>query len=126
MSNTTSMSTPEDQVNLLMQEVAEEHQLDLAATLSNEAAVPGGAVAAAAQPVVEPADDLSGRLAPGGAATLSAYARDTRTPAVRHERPSRADASRCSSLALLNDNTTEVHGSTLTLTWRIPADCPLA
>ena len=89
MSNTTSMSTPEDQVNLLMQEVAEEHQLDLAATLSNEAAVPGGAVAAAAQPaaaqpVVEPADDLSGRLAPGGAATLSAYARDTRTPAVRH------------------------------------------
>ena len=100
MSNTTSMSTPEDQLNLLMQEVAEEHQLDLAATLSNEAAVPGGAVAAAAQPVVEPADDLSGRLAPGGAATLSAYARDTRTPAVRHERPSRADASRCSSLAL--------------------------
>lgn len=68
MSNTTSMSTPEDQVNLLMQEVADEHQLDLAATLSNEAAIPGAPVAAAAQPaaaqpVAEPADDLSGRLA---------------------------------------------------------------
>ena len=64
MNNTTAGATPEDQVNLLMQEVAEEHQLDLSAQLAQEGAVPGAPVAAPAQPAqVEAADDLSGRLA---------------------------------------------------------------
>ena len=56
MSNTTSMSTPEDQVNLLMQEVADEHQLDVSFALDD-----AGQIGTTA-PAQQQADPLADRL----------------------------------------------------------------
>jgi charged multivesicular body protein 1 len=60
MGASTALSTPADQVSALMQQVAEEHNLELALELPN--ARPGVAVPAQAAPVAA-GDDLSRRLA---------------------------------------------------------------
>ncbi len=58
MSASTSLTTPPEQVAALLQQVAEEHNLELSMDLPSAARVAPAAVAAAA-----PADDLSRRLA---------------------------------------------------------------
>ena len=60
MGASTALSTPADQVAALMQEVAEEHSLEVAHMLPT---VRGGAVAAPAQAAPAEGDDLSRRLA---------------------------------------------------------------
>lgn len=59
MSNTTSMSTPEDSVNALMQQVADEHQLDLRTQFNELGPAPVGVPETA--PPQE--DDLTARMA---------------------------------------------------------------
>lgn len=60
MSSSMSLSTPPDQVDALMQQVADEHNLEL--TLDMPVAQKGG-VAPAPTAVSSPGDDLSRRLA---------------------------------------------------------------
>jgi len=55
MGTTTTTSTPQDQVRLLMQQVADEHGLELNMALPN--------ASNAAQPVAKESSDLNERLA---------------------------------------------------------------
>lgn len=63
MSASTAMSTPADQVSLLMQQVADEHGLELSGQMM-ETAAPGGRIMQEEREAVKgPKDDLSERLA---------------------------------------------------------------
>lgn len=62
MSASTAMSTPADQVSLLMQQVADEHGLELSGQMM-ETAAPGRRVQVEEREVSAPKDDLSERLA---------------------------------------------------------------
>lgn len=61
MSNQATLSTPEDEVNTLLQQVAEEHGLEVSLGLPAAGAVPVAAPAQAAS--VDARDDLTKRLA---------------------------------------------------------------
>jgi len=59
MGNTTAMSTPQDQVDALMMQIADEHGLEMSQALPDANALPTPAAAVPAAPE----DDLSNRLA---------------------------------------------------------------
>ena len=65
MSNSTAMATPEEEVDALMQQVAEEHGLELQSALPTAAMRPAAVPAGARAPVAAAAEasDLSQRLA---------------------------------------------------------------
>jgi len=62
MGNTTAMSTPQDEVDALMMQVADEHGLEMSKAMPDAALLPTPQVAAPAQ-AAAPEDDLTRRLA---------------------------------------------------------------